>query len=345
MKMLFIFYALLMLKFGCCTKNYTFETKTAAVGQNVTLMCPLVKNVLYQETFYWIRLVSGNWLEFVGARFNFEHDGLTKFPHIQVKQEEETFLLQINGAKQSDTGLYYCVKTKQLEIMFLTGTMLKIKGPDPDITAVIQKSSSDPISPGDPETLQCSVLSDSEKKTCSEDHRVSWFRAGSDESHPSLIYAHGNSGEECGVSPEADSVKKCVYKFSKTVSSSDTGTYYCAVATCGQILFGKGAKLDNQESNLWDLSKIFLILLSVALTVSLAVISYLIYTIKRKSCHCCNDAARGSVNQQHKQKDEHPLVYSAPTFSKRKSGKPERRNEKSPQEDTVYTDVKTFWKD
>ncbi|XP_024860006.1 uncharacterized protein LOC112450275 [Kryptolebias marmoratus] len=341
MKMLFIFYALLMLKFGCCTKNYTFETKTAAVGQNVTLMCPLVKNVLYQETFYWIRLVSGNWLEFVGARFNFEHDGLTKFPHIQVKQEEETFLLQINGAKQSDTGLYYCVKTKQLEIMFLTGTMLKIKGPDPDITAVIQKSSSDPISPGDPETLQCSVLSDSEKKTCSEDHRVSWFRAGSDESHPSLIYAHGNSGEECGVSPEADSVKKCVYKFSKTVSSSDTGTYYCAVATCGQILFGKGAKLDNQESS-FGLLGVSLIICSLCAVeaLSLIVIAILIWSIIKNKCEPYQAAIELPKNcgQSKQKRDEDQLMYSAVIFTLVKTDS--RAIKEVTERQRIYTAVK-----
>ncbi|KAJ8337701.1 hypothetical protein SKAU_G00366670 [Synaphobranchus kaupii] len=37
----------------------------------------------------------------------------------------------------------------------------------------------------------------------------------------------------------------CVYNFPKrNLSLSDAGTYYCAVATCGEILFGNGTKLD-----------------------------------------------------------------------------------------------------
>uniref|UniRef100_A0A671Y4B9 Ig-like domain-containing protein n=1 Tax=Sparus aurata TaxID=8175 RepID=A0A671Y4B9_SPAAU len=42
----------------------------------------------------------------------------------------------------------------------------------------------------------------------------------------------------------SDTQKSCVYHFSKKVSSSDAGTYYCAVATCGEILFGNGAKVE-----------------------------------------------------------------------------------------------------
>ena len=119
-------------------------------------------------------------------------------------------------------------------------------GPEPDITAITQDFPSDPVHPGDSVTLQCSMLPDSENKKCPEEHRVYWFRAGSDESHPSFIYAHGNSGDECEKSPETRSPQKCFYSFSKEVSSSDAGTYYCAVATCGEILFGNGTKLNTE---------------------------------------------------------------------------------------------------
>ena len=117
-------------------------------------------------------------------------------------------------------------------------------GPEPDITAIIQVPPSAPVRPGDSVSLQCSVLSESENTACPGDHSVYWFRVRADESHPSFIYAHGSSGDECEKSPEAQTPQKCVYSFSKNVSSSDAGTYYCAVASCGEILFGNGAKLD-----------------------------------------------------------------------------------------------------
>uniref|UniRef100_A0A3Q1HFB8 Ig-like domain-containing protein n=1 Tax=Anabas testudineus TaxID=64144 RepID=A0A3Q1HFB8_ANATE len=102
---------------------------------------------------------------------------------------------------------------------------------------------SDPVRPGHSVTLQCSVLSDSDKKMCPRDPSVYWFRAGSDQSHPNIIYTGGNN--KC--KRRTDSLKNCAYRFSKTVGSSDAGTYYCAVATCGQILFGDGVKVDGTE--------------------------------------------------------------------------------------------------
>jgi len=88
-------------------------------------------------------------------------------------------------------------------------------------------------------TLQCSVLSDSENEMCPAD--VFWFRDVSQNSHPDIIYTDGNGRNEC--EKKSDTQKRCVYRFSKNISSSDAGTYYCAVATCGEILFGNGTKL------------------------------------------------------------------------------------------------------
>ncbi|XP_049897831.1 uncharacterized protein LOC126388654, partial [Epinephelus moara] len=186
-----------------------------------------------EEDVCWIRLVSGKTPEFLGGTFAFDSKFVIKTPHITAKQEPGSFILHIHETKLSDTGLYYCLKVNLLDMTFSKSTLLRVKGPEPDITVVTQDFPSDPVRPGDSVTLQCSVLSDSEKKTCPEEHRVYWFRAASDESHPSLIYSHGNS-DGCEKSPGAHSPQKCIYSFSKDVSSSDAGTYYCAVATCGE---------------------------------------------------------------------------------------------------------------
>lgn len=109
--------------------------------------------------------------------------------------------------------------------------------------------------------LQCSLLSNTEKKTCSGNHSVFWFRAGTEESQPSLIYAHGNTGDECNKSAEDPSQYKCDYSFSKNVSTADAGSYYCAVATCGQIVFGNGTKLNikGKMSNVYQIIQNILI--------------------------------------------------------------------------------------
>ncbi|XP_041846197.1 uncharacterized protein LOC121643062 [Melanotaenia boesemani] len=294
--MLIIFYSLLMLRVGCCTNDFEFLTKTVIVGQNGTLTCPLQKSLLYQETLYWIRLVSGNWPEFLGGTFNFDFEDVIKIPHITAKQENETFVLHINGAKINDTGLYYCIKVKQLDMKFIKGTFLKVEGPEPDVTAVTQEPLYDQVYPGDPVSLQCSFFFNPEKKTCAADHSVFWFRTRSDESHPSLIYLHGNNTDKCDRTPVTNTTQKC--SFTRNIASSDSETYYCAVASCGEILFGSGTKL--QAPSLWDLkaANIVLLLSGAALTASLIVIAVLVHRIRRKTCGCCNDAVTAGGDQQ-----------------------------------------------
>ncbi|XP_051275432.1 uncharacterized protein LOC127374303 isoform X1 [Dicentrarchus labrax] len=343
--MLIIFFLLLMLRVGRCTDSLIFETKTVGVGDNVTLTCTRQTSEL-STSLFWIRLISGDLPEFLGGTFSFDYDGVNKTPRITAKQEPGTFLLHISQTKLSDTGVYYCVKVKQLDMTFLNGTFLRIKGPEPDVTAVVQVPPSDSVRPGDPVTLQCSVLSDSEKKTCPGDHSVFWFRAGSDESHPSLIYTHGNSGDECEKSPEAHSPQKCVYNFSKNISSSDAGTYYCAVASCGEILFGNGTNLDTEVYSQKENTIIYLV--CAALAISLIVIAFLVYAIVKKSCDCCNaavtlqtNAATASDGQQIQQTNEDSLFYSTPNFNRRKAGKAGKRNATA-KEETIYTDVRAF---
>ncbi|XP_068571277.1 signal-regulatory protein beta-2-like [Cebidichthys violaceus] len=355
--MMIIFYLLLILRVGRCTDDLIFETKS--VGQDVTLTCP--RNTTQGiSSLFWIRLVSGNLPEFFKGKYTFDYDGVNTTPRITTKQGPGTFLLHIHQAKLSDTGVYYCFRVKKLDMTLLKGTFLRIGGPEPNITAIIQERLSDPVHPGDSVTLQCSVLSVSEKKTCPEEQSVYWFRAGSDGSYPSVIYAQRNNSAGCEKSPEAHSPQKCVYSFSKNVGSSDAGTYYCAVATCGEILFGNGTKLDIKETgswsfgdvsalNMWDLQKAntVLILLFAALAMSLIVIAFLIYTIKMKTCDQSNAAVAATVRGEHQgqQRNEDMLVYSAPTFTKRKTGRAERKNVKTAEGETVYTGVRTLMKD
>ncbi|XP_026212942.1 uncharacterized protein LOC113160096 [Anabas testudineus] len=343
-----IFHLLLLFRVGGCTDDLVFQTNTVVVGDYVNLTCTR-RTTDYEVELYWIRLVSGKLPEFLGGTFSFDFARANETPQHQTpriiaKQEPGTFVLIISKTELSDTGLYYCIKVDQLDMRFSKGIFLKVKGPEPDITAVIQDSVSDPVHPGDSVTLQCSVLSDSNSKMCPGDHSVYWFRAGSDSSHPSLIYTHGNSDDQCEKSPEARSPQKCVYSFSKNISSSDAGTYYCAVTTCGQILFGNGTNLKTEA--LWDLQmdNIVLLLLCAALAISLIVIGFLIYNIKKKTSSTCNaavalqtDAATASGNQRHQQRDEDSLAYSAPSFTRKKAEKTGRGNTK--RKNTVYTDV------
>uniref|UniRef100_A0A8C9R2C0 Ig-like domain-containing protein n=1 Tax=Scleropages formosus TaxID=113540 RepID=A0A8C9R2C0_SCLFO len=157
----------------------------------------------------------------------------------QTVGEKPRLILIISNTEFSDSAIYYCGGMNNYAMTFATGTFL-IKQQSKSKT-VVQQPVSDPVHPGDSVTLQCTVNSE----TCAGDHSVYWFRHGSGESLPGLIYTHGNRSDECEKSPEAGSpTHSCVYSLPKrNLRRSDAGIYYCAVVTCGDILFGDGTKL------------------------------------------------------------------------------------------------------
>lgn len=96
----------------------------------MTLNCNRQKSD-YTATLFWIRLVSGNFPEFLAGTLDLDFGfGVVniKTPHISAKQEPGTFILHINKTKPSDTGVYYCIKVEQTKMTFLKGTLLRIKG-------------------------------------------------------------------------------------------------------------------------------------------------------------------------------------------------------------------------
>uniref|UniRef100_A0A8C9UYA1 Ig-like domain-containing protein n=1 Tax=Scleropages formosus TaxID=113540 RepID=A0A8C9UYA1_SCLFO len=135
---------------------------------------------------------------------------------------------------------------------------------------VVQQLVSDPVHPGDSVTLQCTV----DSETCAGEHSVYWFRHGSGESLPGLIYTHGNRSDECEKSPEAGSpTHGCVYSLPKrNLSRSDAGIYYCAVVICGDILFGNGTQLDIEDAEMKILVWFSIIRITALLCVFLTLI-------------------------------------------------------------------------
>ncbi|XP_029297976.1 uncharacterized protein LOC115014955 isoform X2 [Cottoperca gobio] len=323
-----VFYLLLMLRVGRSTDDQNFETKTVGVGDDVRLTCPrkLTGNL------FWIRLVSGAFPQVYSLLGN----------RITATKEPGTLDLHIKDARLSDAAVYYCMKIYKQNFTFLKGTDLRVE----DLP-------SDPVRPGDSVTLQCSVLSDSENKTCAGQHSVFWFRVGSHQCCPNFNYTQGNGVEEQERNPEGLSTKKCIDNFFKNVSSSDAGTFYCAVATCGEIFTGNRSKLDT-EVNMWDPQKAntVLILLCSALAISVFVIAFLTYSVKKlkeRSCAGCNtavalqaQATTASGDQQRQQTDEDSLIYSAPTFTGRKANKAATRDAKTEEEESIYTDVRAL---
>uniref|UniRef100_A0A3B4FYW8 Ig-like domain-containing protein n=1 Tax=Pundamilia nyererei TaxID=303518 RepID=A0A3B4FYW8_9CICH len=301
--------------FSGCTDDLFFETKSLVVGDYVTLKCPR-QVAEYKETMYWIRIVSGSSAEFLGGTFTFDYNGVNKTPHITAKQEPGTFTLDISKVNLSDIGLYYCIKVRQLAMTFLKGTFLTIKELEPDANyTVVQEKT---VHAGNSVTLHCSLFSDAENKTCPGGHHVFWFREAS---HPDIIYTEGNRHHECEKRSEAQ--RSCVFRSSKNVSSSNAATYYCAVATCGLILFGNGTKQEMVQTAG-----------SAFIALVIAIICLVISLILNVIFICCRTP--GAACEQIKSE----LNYAALQFSGRKTTRGKKKKDELETEESVYSQVK-----
>ncbi|CAB1345280.1 unnamed protein product, partial [Coregonus sp. 'balchen'] len=243
---------------------------------------------------------------------NFTKD-FNETKHLSVKRGVDSCNLTISMTESGDSATYYCGAMEVGEFKFGEGTILIVKDSGSNSMSVLQQPVSESVQPGDSVTLNCTIHTE----TCAGEHSVYWFRHGSGESHPGTIYNNGDRSDQCEKNPEAGSpTQSCVYNLPKrNLSLSDAGTYYCAVASCGEILFGNGTKLDieartpSQQSQYWKLN------------------------------------ANTSDQQLHG--DDDGLNYTALKFTDKKSTNPRRqRREQREQreEDTIYSGTESVCK-
>ncbi|XP_064181765.1 immunoglobulin superfamily member 3-like [Anguilla rostrata] len=219
---------------------------TAQLGDTVTLPCFHAKDDVHW--YGWLKQPLGQKPEQLAKILNSEPKVifLNEFKNskrLSAKAANGSFNLTVSQVEPSDSATYYCTLMLFNEISFGNGTTLMVTDSESySRTVVLQQPESESVQSGDSVTLQCTVHTE----TCAGEHSVYWFRQGSGESPPGIIYTHGNRSDECQRSSGAVSpTQNCVYNFPKrNLSPSDAGTYYCAVAICGEILFGNGTKLD-----------------------------------------------------------------------------------------------------
>ncbi|XP_066537396.1 uncharacterized protein [Hoplias malabaricus] len=254
----------------------TFDTDELQVqsvnyGENVTVKCDqqFIKGKL--QNLAWYKQSLGKLPQLVGR---VSENGIVRLAQpftdrFTVTENEGIFDLIIIKTVEEDAGIYFCVKAKESFTVFGSGTLLLFSDEKPkkhDLTEIDVKS-------GESITLQCSVQMIA--LSCSGEHSVYWLRHGSGESPPGIIYTHGDTNSQCSRSSETDSpTQSCVYKLPKTnLSLSDAGTYYCAVAVCGQILFGNGTKLNVTGDITWIVATLTVFnVISVFVIVVLAVL-------------------------------------------------------------------------
>uniref|UniRef100_A0A3B3YUB5 Ig-like domain-containing protein n=1 Tax=Poecilia mexicana TaxID=48701 RepID=A0A3B3YUB5_9TELE len=220
-------------------------------GESVTFKCALPSEFNDRDV-YWYKQRPGDTLTLI-VRVSLRQHKLTthKFePEIpdsrwEVNNDQKFNRLTLLKASSSDDGLYHCELSAWTGSIEWSGTYLMVTDNTVRISnniVIQQLAVSNPVRSGDTADFQCSVLFDSEKMACSEDFSMFWFQAKSNNIYPNMIYTEGNKHHEC--EKKSDSEKSCMFNFSKVVSSSDSGIFYCAVSSCGKILFGNGTRLE-----------------------------------------------------------------------------------------------------
>ncbi|XP_029931648.1 uncharacterized protein LOC115376299 [Myripristis murdjan] len=286
---------------------------SANVGDTVTLSCFYEGDVVAK--FLWYKQTLGQKPLLMCSFYKYDKNAIfyEEFKNdSRFKLETETNgnQLKISELQHSDSATYFCVSSYLYNLEFGDGVTLSVKGSGLNIQAVVHQSESQIIQPGDSVTLNCTVHTG----TCDGEHSVYWFRS-SGLSQPRAIYTHGVTDDHCERKPMTHT-QACDYNLPmKSLNLSDAGTYFCAVLSCGEILFGTGTKIDIENEVASPPVLVYFLSAALAFTITLVVLlASSVYNMhKRNSSHCTDSQARSSTaSTQHVEgQDADNLHYAA----------------------------------
>ncbi|KAM3591051.1 uncharacterized protein V6R79_021443 [Siganus canaliculatus] len=307
-------------------------------GETLMLHCSYEGNIA--DWFYWYkqslgqkpRLIADYYKHETKATFYSEFKDDPRFTMDMVNNKSNLTITNLCG---SDSATYYCVASNKSKFEFSEVITVSVEGSGLIVPALVHQSTSGSIQSGDSVTLNCTVHTG----TCDGEHSVYWFKH-SEESHPGLIYTHGGRNDQCERKDNTHT-HTCVYNLPlKDLDVSHAGTYYCAVASCGHILFGNGTKLHFKDD------RVLVYFLSSALaftTILVIILAFSVYRINKRN------SSQSSVSQPESQarfseastqntegcEDTANLHYAA--LNVKKSNRPRRQRNS---EECVYVGVK-----
>nr|XP_020481251.1 uncharacterized protein LOC109975080 [Labrus bergylta] len=260
-------------------------------GDTVTLACLFTKDEA--GLLNWYKMKFGFMVQTVAAGSFDKVILVEQFDNSRFTITKEGYLnfLIIRNVSKEDEATYFCQVGTPYTLKITNGTIVAVNDHKnhQNLVYVKQRPEAQSVQAGGSVKLQCSLLSKSKenREQCPGEHSVYWFRAAAGEAHPAVIYTQSHRSEE-------EEKRSCVYNLSKTIhNSSDAGTYYCAVLTCGQILFGEGTtvktKIPEQE---WDP---VVIVLATLLALCVIVIVVLVFSKAEGLATCLSPSSRDLV--------------------------------------------------
>uniref|UniRef100_UPI0037E8BB78 uncharacterized protein n=1 Tax=Semicossyphus pulcher TaxID=241346 RepID=UPI0037E8BB78 len=302
-------------------------------GESLTLQC--VHNGDGVPRLYWYKQTLGQELKLISALYKYGNDSF----HNEFKNNQRFSLdtengknhLTISDLRSSDSATYYCISCFFNMFEILETIIVDVKGSGLNVPVLVQQSGSETIQPGGSVTLNCTV----QTGTCDGEHSVYWFK-DSEESHPGLIYTHGGRNDQCERKRNT-ATNTCVYKLPMTsLNRSHVGIYYCAVVSCGHILFGKGTKLDFEDKMDWSLVLVYL--LSGALifmTILVVVLAFFMNKMNKRNSFHSQEASSTRNIEDHRDADN--LFYAALSINRPNTSRRQRND--TTNDECVYSGV------
>ncbi|XP_061664322.1 uncharacterized protein LOC133494466 isoform X1 [Syngnathoides biaculeatus] len=202
----------------------------ASPGDNVSLPCFFAAGAKY---VCWYKQVAGDVPQIVTSFYGYVqtsrgHRLAADVGRRMAVHPGENFLhLNISHVRLSDSAEYYCGQSVLNVMRFDRGIFLLVR--ESGRPTVLQRPTSIAVSTGGSADLKCTAHPGVS--------HVYWFWKASGDSH--LLHVHTENNSGCAETTES----VCVFTLSRR-AVADAGTYYCAVASCGEIVFGKGTRLD-----------------------------------------------------------------------------------------------------
>uniref|UniRef100_A0A3B5R4I1 Ig-like domain-containing protein n=1 Tax=Xiphophorus maculatus TaxID=8083 RepID=A0A3B5R4I1_XIPMA len=222
---------------------------SAEAGETLTLDCSYETDEAAK--FSWYKLTLGQKPQLISTVFKYGqrtfYNEFENNPRFSLDSGEGKNHLIITELQPSDTATYYCSSGYMYNFEFGNGTTVFVKGSDSNMQTLVHQVESEAVQPGGHVTLTCTA----ETGSCDGEHSVYWFR-NNGESVPGLLYSRRGRNDQCGQKTQ-ERTGSCRYSLLlQNLTGSQAGTYYCAVASCGHIVFGNGTKLGFKGKQLYN---------------------------------------------------------------------------------------------
>uniref|UniRef100_A0A3B3TIB5 Ig-like domain-containing protein n=1 Tax=Poecilia latipinna TaxID=48699 RepID=A0A3B3TIB5_9TELE len=247
--------------------------RTAKVGETVTLSCSCKHDSA--NYLLWFQQSPGGKPHIVSKWMR--HHTEVEIPlaykkRFQVVANSANGVndLMISNLQPSDSGTYYCAFLRYADLVFGQGVFLHVKtSPSKNTTLPFRQPKLKLLHLGESVNLSCRIYAE----PCAAEPDLYWFRdAGL---KPGLLYpsdSHCTSGFNGTFRG-----KYCTSNLMlDLMRSSDAGTYHCALASCGVVVFGGGTKVE--IIGMWPSQIPLLLVYCLSAALALSIIGVLVLT-------------------------------------------------------------------